>query len=79
MSKHARRASCSTDFQRSLSVTIGQRRRRQKLPPFADESVLDGLVSVLLSQNTTDANSQRAFASLKTAFPTWEEACTVPS
>ncbi|KAG0482479.1 hypothetical protein HPP92_010563 [Vanilla planifolia] len=42
-------------------------------PPFADESLLDGLVSVLLSQNTTDANSQRALASLKTAFPTWEE------
>ncbi|PKA57923.1 Protein ROS1 [Apostasia shenzhenica] len=36
-------------------------------------SVLDGLVSVLLSQNTTDANSRRAFASLKSAFPTWEE------
>ncbi|XP_020587575.1 putative DNA glycosylase At3g47830 isoform X2 [Phalaenopsis equestris] len=40
---------------------------------FSDESVLDGLVSILLSQNTTDANSRRAFASLKSAFPTWEE------
>ncbi|KAJ8452397.1 hypothetical protein Cgig2_006202 [Carnegiea gigantea] len=36
-------------------------------------SVLDGLVSTILSQNTTDVNSQRAFASLKSAFPTWEE------
>ncbi|XP_074316304.1 putative DNA glycosylase At3g47830 [Silene latifolia] len=35
-------------------------------------SVLDGLVSTILSQNTTDVNSQRAFASLKAAFPTWE-------
>ncbi|KAL2936089.1 hypothetical protein RDABS01_019207 [Bienertia sinuspersici] len=35
-------------------------------------SVLDGLVSTILSQNTTDVNSQRAFSSLKAAFPTWE-------
>ncbi|XP_010550630.1 PREDICTED: putative DNA glycosylase At3g47830 [Tarenaya hassleriana] len=38
-----------------------------------DESVLDGLVKTLLSQNTTEANSLRAFASLKAAFPTWED------
>ncbi|KAF3796571.1 putative DNA glycosylase [Nymphaea thermarum] len=36
-------------------------------------SVLDGLVNILLSQNTTDANSRRAFLSLKSAFPTWDE------
>ncbi|KAK9684670.1 hypothetical protein RND81_10G224400 [Saponaria officinalis] len=35
-------------------------------------SVLDGLVCTILSQNTTDVNSQRAFASLKSAFPTWD-------
>ena len=39
------------------------------------ESVLDGLVSIILSQNTTDVNSQRAFASLKSAFPTWQDVC----
>ncbi|KAJ0709164.1 putative HhH-GPD domain, DNA glycosylase, helix-hairpin-helix, base-excision DNA repair [Helianthus annuus] len=37
------------------------------------ESVLDGLVSIILSQNTTDANSQKAFSSLKSALPTWED------
>ncbi|OIT29197.1 PREDICTED: putative DNA glycosylase At3g47830 isoform X1 [Nicotiana attenuata] len=36
------------------------------------ESVLDGLISTILSQNTTEANSQKAFASLKSSFPTWE-------
>ncbi|KAK7265723.1 hypothetical protein RJT34_33346 [Clitoria ternatea] len=36
------------------------------------ETVLDGLVRTVLSQNTTEANSQRAFASLKSAFPTWQ-------
>ena len=40
-------------------------------------SVLDGLVSTILSQNTTDVNSQRAFTSLKSAFPTWEEVCMI--
>ena len=29
-------------------------------------------MGTILSQNTTDVNSHRAFASLKAAFPTWE-------
>ncbi|KAG5229933.1 DNA glycosylase [Salix suchowensis] len=37
-----------------------------------EESVLDGLVKTVLSQNTTEVNSQRAFLNLKSAFPTWE-------
>ncbi|KAL8547420.1 hypothetical protein ACS0TY_006952 [Phlomoides rotata] len=37
------------------------------------ESVLDGLVKTILSQNTTEHNSEKAFASLKNAFPTWKE------
>ncbi|KAJ1258788.1 hypothetical protein BS78_10G102000 [Paspalum vaginatum] len=36
-------------------------------------TVLDGLVTTLLSQNTTDAISRRAFASLKAAFPSWDQ------
>jgi endonuclease-3 len=40
-----------------------------------EESVLDGLVKTVLSQNTTEVNSQRAFDSLKSAFPTWEDVC----
>ncbi|EXB42063.1 Protein ROS1 [Morus notabilis] len=43
------------------------------------ESVLDGLVMTVLSQNTTEANSQRAFASLKSAFPTWEQVLNADS
>ena len=35
-------------------------------------SVLDGLVRTVLSQNTTEVNSLRAFASLKSAVPTWQ-------
>lgn len=36
------------------------------------ESVLDGLINTILSQNTTEANSHKAFASLKSSFPNWE-------
>ncbi|KAH9290746.1 hypothetical protein KI387_034863, partial [Taxus chinensis] len=42
--------------------------------PFeVQESMLDALISTLLSQNTTEANSRRAFASLKQRFRTWDE------
>ena len=34
---------------------------------------LDGLVLIILSQATNDLNCDRAFASLKSTFPTWEE------
>lgn len=33
---------------------------------------LDELIQTILSQNTSDANSDRAYASLRAAFPTWE-------
>lgn len=35
-------------------------------------NILDGVVSTMLSQNTTNANSTRAFANLKKNFPTWD-------
>lgn len=33
---------------------------------------LDELIQVILSQNTSDVNSARAYAALREAFPTWE-------
>lgn len=41
-------------------------------PPFA--GLLDGLVHTVLSQNTSDVNSRRAFEALKRSFPGWAEA-----
>lgn len=38
-----------------------------KLPP------LDELISTILSQNTNDINRDRAFDSLRKAFPSWEQ------
>jgi len=40
--------------------------------PEDQRTVLDSLVRTMLSQNTTDILSQRAYSSLKKAFPTWE-------
>ncbi|MFS8799988.1 endonuclease III domain-containing protein [Synechococcus sp. R60.3] len=40
------------------------------LSPHPD--LLDELVGTILSQNTTDTNSSRAFRALKAAFPSWE-------
>lgn len=37
-------------------------------------TVLDSLVRTMLSQNTTDITSARAFAQLKAKFPNWEDA-----
>ncbi|BDA44814.1 Putative DNA glycosylase At3g47830 [Coccomyxa sp. Obi] len=48
----------------------------------SQQTVLDSLVRTILSQNTTDATSHRAFASLKAAFPGekgWAEVLRAPS
>jgi endonuclease-3 len=43
-----------------------------KLPP------IDELVLTILSQNTTDVNSNRAFENLKKRYPTWEDVLNAP-
>ncbi|KAL4633976.1 hypothetical protein ACB092_04G163200, partial [Castanea dentata] len=45
----------------------------------AKESVLDSLVKTVLSQNTTEVNSLRAFDSLRSVFPTWEDVLVAES
>jgi endonuclease-3 len=39
---------------------------------------VDTLVETILSQNTTDVNSGRAFSALKRQYPDWEEMIDVP-
>lgn len=41
-------------------------------------SILDELVATVLSQHTSDVNSERAFALLKRRFPTWEQVRQAP-
>jgi endonuclease-3 len=38
----------------------------------SQECILDGVVSTMLSQNTTAANSTRAFSNLKNDYPSWD-------
>jgi len=45
----------------------------------ADEDPLDVLIGTILSQNTSDANSHRAFASLKASFDSWEAVASAPA
>ncbi len=51
-----------------LSALHGQPARGEHTMP-----VLDSLVRTILSQNTTDKLSHRAFANLKQLMPTWRE------
>jgi endonuclease-3 len=45
----------------------------------ADENPIDVLIGTILSQNTSDANSGRAFASLKASFDNWEAVASAPA
>ncbi|MFP3880430.1 MAG: endonuclease III domain-containing protein [Dehalococcoidia bacterium] len=40
---------------------------------------IDVLIATVLSQNTSDANSGRAFASLKASFDSWEAVASAPA
>jgi endonuclease-3 len=50
-----------------LLIAFGSPSWRDNLSP------VDELVSTILSQNTNDANRDRAFEALRTRFPTWEQ------
>ena len=52
----------------NLRAVYGVPKGRRGLDP------LDVLIETILSQSTTNANSRRAFESLKRRFPTWEPA-----
>lgn len=46
------------------------------VPPVRREEPLDALISTILSQNTSDVNSGRAFRSLKERFASWDDVRT---
>jgi endonuclease III len=56
-------------------VTVQQRLRASQGPfvPKPRLPVIDEMIATVLSQHTSDRNSERAFAQLKAKFPTWEE------
>ncbi|HEY1627815.1 MAG TPA: endonuclease III [Streptosporangiaceae bacterium] len=52
---------------RRLRAEQGEFVRHRRLP------VLDEVIATVLSQHTSDRNSERAFAQLKERFPAWEQ------
>ena len=61
------------EVRKRLLDAFGQPIWRVKLP------ALDELISTILSQNTNDVNRDRAFDSLRAAFPSWEAVRDAPS
>ena len=59
---------------RRLIRTILRRLRRRfgPLEPPRQTDPLEELILTVLSQHTSDANAERAFASLRTRYPTWD-------
>jgi endonuclease III len=58
-----------------------QRRLRREQGEFAPKPrlpIIDEVVATVLSQHTSDLNSERAFAQLKTRFPSWEQVADAP-
>src|SRR6266516_4395221 len=49
----------------------------QLSPPRATDP-LDELILTVLSQHTSDVNADRAFTSLRTAYPTWDRVAAAP-
>lgn len=56
-----------------LLEAFGEPTWQNPLPP------VDELISTILSQNTNDANRDRAFHALRTQFPTWESVRDAPA
>jgi endonuclease-3 len=63
---YARRAAKYAPVSAALREMYGYPAWRQAYPP------VDELVDCILSQSTTDANKDRAFALLRARYPTWE-------
>lgn len=59
---------------------VQQRLRAQQGPfvPKPQRPVIDEIIATVLSQHTSDHNSERAFAQLKAAFPAWEQVLAAP-
>ena len=55
---------------RVIDLLVGEYGNRDWRP---DDSPLNVLVQTILSQNTSDTNSRRAFRSLLASFPGWED------
>jgi endonuclease-3 len=63
-----------------VRIALGLLRAEQgPFEPKPGLPVLDELVATILSQHTSDRNSERAFASLKARFPAWDDVMAAPT
>lgn len=64
---------------RELILRMEERLRKAFSTPKRErEEPVDVLIRTILSQNTSDANSHKAFANLKNRFPDWEALLNAP-
>eukprot|EP00127_Corallochytrium_limacisporum_P005047 Clim_evm2s198 gene=Clim_evmTU2s198 len=61
----------NTDHVRLVHEALVMQHGGRAVNTETDESIIDALVATILSQNTTDKTSAKAFAELKRQFPTW--------
>ena len=59
-------------IQELLAAAYGEPSPQQEGAP------LDSLIMTILSQNTNDVNSHRAYRAMREAFPTWEDVMRAP-
>ncbi|MCX6898277.1 MAG: endonuclease III [Verrucomicrobia bacterium] len=64
-------------FVRSIEVTLRKEYGVPKVAPA--RTLLDALVETILSQNTTDVNSSRAFRALRRRYPRWRDVLAAPT
>jgi len=57
----------------SLLGLYGEPERKEKMDPLSE------LIQTVLSQNTADVNTARAYASLRQRFPTWRDVLDAPT
>jgi endonuclease-3 len=64
---------------RARTVLNRLRKRYGELVPPRRSDPLEELILTVLSQHTSDLNAERAFESLRTAFPSWEDVVRAPT
>jgi endonuclease III len=73
-------ASPATATPRRVRAILARLERRWgAMAPPRRVDPLDELVLTVLSQHTSDLNAERAFASLREAFPTWDDVMAAPT
>ena len=73
----ARPAATATP-RRVRAILARLQKRYGELAPPRSVDPLDELILTVLSQHTSDVNADRAFTSLRVAFPTWAEVVDAP-